>query len=122
MELIKDYDMKLHYHPGKANVVADTLSRKSHVNTLMMGELPRKLAENLRELCLEIVPRGYVAVLEIQSTLMDKIREAQNTDKEIVEIKEKMRKGKPRDFVRMSTIPYGLKTAYMCQMIRRSGS
>ena len=79
MELIKDYDMRLHYHPGKANVVADALSRKSHVNTL---------AENLRELCLEIVARGYVAALEIQSTLLDKIREAQKTDKEIAEIKK----------------------------------
>ena len=36
LELIKDYDMRLHYHPGKANVVADALSRKSHVNTLMI--------------------------------------------------------------------------------------
>ena len=35
LELIKGYDMRLHYHPGKANVVADALSRKSHVNTLM---------------------------------------------------------------------------------------
>ena len=69
--------------PGKANVVADALSRKSHVNTLMTGELPKELAEDLRELCLEIVPRGYVSALEIQSTLMDKIREAQKTDKEI---------------------------------------
>ena len=76
LELIKDYDMKLHYHPGKANVVADALSRKSHVNTLMIGELPKKLAEDLRELRLEIVPRGYVATLEVQSTLMEKIREA----------------------------------------------
>ena len=73
MEIIKDYDMRLHYHPGKANVVADALSRKSHVNTLMTGELPKKLVEDLRELCLEIVPRGFVAALEIQSTLMDKI-------------------------------------------------
>ena len=86
LELIKDYDMKLHYHPGKANVVADALSRKSHVNTLMTGEIPKELAENLRELCLEIVPRGYVAALEIQSTLMDKIREAQKTDKELFSI------------------------------------
>ena len=36
--------------------------------------------------------------LEIQSTLMDKIRESQKTDKEIAEIKEKMSKGKPKGF------------------------
>ena len=29
MEFLKDYDLTLHYHPGKANVVADALSRKS---------------------------------------------------------------------------------------------
>ena len=98
LELIKDYDMRLHYHPGKANVVADALSCKSHVNTLMTGELPRELAENLRELCLEIVPRGYVAALEIQSTLMDRIREAQKSDKEIASIKEKMKEGKAKGF------------------------
>ena len=53
MELIKDYDMRLHYQPGKANVVANALSRKSHVNTLMTGELPKELVEDPRELCLE---------------------------------------------------------------------
>ena len=89
LELIKDYDMRLHYHPGKANVIADALSRKSYVNTLIIGGLPKELADDLRELCLEIVSRGCVAMLEIQSTLMDKIREAQKTDKEIASIKEK---------------------------------
>ena len=39
---------------------------------------------------LEIVLRGYVAALEVQSTLMDRIREAQKTDKEIASIKERM--------------------------------
>ena len=29
MEFLEDYDFTLHYHPGKANVVADGLSRKS---------------------------------------------------------------------------------------------
>ena len=30
LELIKDYNLEVHYHPGKANVVADALSQKSH--------------------------------------------------------------------------------------------
>ena len=29
MEFLEDYDFTLHYHPGKANVVADALSLKS---------------------------------------------------------------------------------------------
>ena len=29
MEYLEDYDFTLHYHPGKPNVVADTLSRES---------------------------------------------------------------------------------------------
>ena len=78
--------MKLHYHPGKANVVADTLSRKSYANTLVSGGLPKELAEDIRELHLEIVP------------LLGKIREAQKDDKEIAEIKERMSKGKAKGF------------------------
>ena len=27
MEYLEDYDFTLHYHPGKANVVADALTR-----------------------------------------------------------------------------------------------
>jgi hypothetical protein len=32
LELIKDYDLEVHYHPAKTNVVADALSRKAHCN------------------------------------------------------------------------------------------
>jgi hypothetical protein len=32
LELIKDYELEVHYHPGKANIIADTLSRKAHCN------------------------------------------------------------------------------------------
>ena len=98
LELIKDYDMKLHYHPGKANVVADVLSRKTYVNILVSKGMPKELAEDLRELRLEIVPKGFVTTMEVQSTLLEKIREAQKDDKEIAEIKEKMSEGKAKGF------------------------
>ena len=47
---------------------------------------------------MEIVLRGFVAALEVQSMLLGKILEAQKTDKEIAEIKEKMSKGKAKGF------------------------
>jgi hypothetical protein len=37
MELIKDYDYEINYHPSKANVVADALSRKSTVDLAALG-------------------------------------------------------------------------------------
>jgi hypothetical protein len=39
LELIKDYDLGINYHPNKANVEADALSRRSHVNMLATREL-----------------------------------------------------------------------------------
>ena len=47
---------------------------------------------------MEIVPKGFVATLEVQSTLLGKIREARMEDKEIAEIKERMSKGKAKGF------------------------
>ena len=38
LELIKDYDFEIHYHPEKANVMADVLSRKSYCNSLVAKE------------------------------------------------------------------------------------
>jgi hypothetical protein len=35
LELIKDYNLQVHYHPSKANMVANALSRKSHYNSLI---------------------------------------------------------------------------------------
>ena len=67
MELIKDYDVTLSYQPGKANVVADALSRKSYCNTLMVEKAQPALHEEFARLNLEMVPSGYLANLEIKS-------------------------------------------------------
>ena len=53
MEFLKDYDFELHYHPGKANVVANALSIKSlHASTLMIQEM--NLLEKFKDMNLTI--------------------------------------------------------------------
>jgi hypothetical protein len=39
LELVKDYELKIHYHPRKANEITDALSRKHHCNNLMVQPL-----------------------------------------------------------------------------------
>jgi hypothetical protein len=45
LELIKNYELEIRYHPGKANVVADALSRKSQVNMMAARSMPYELAK-----------------------------------------------------------------------------
>ncbi|EOY32249.1 CCHC-type integrase [Theobroma cacao] len=102
MELLKDYDCTILYHPGKANVVADALSRKS------MGSLAH-ISIGRRSLVREIHSLGDIGVrLEVAETnallahfrvrpiLMDRIKEAQSKDEFMIKALEdpQGRKGK----------------------------
>jgi hypothetical protein len=58
LELIKDYDLNIHYHPGKANIVAYALSRKHYCNNLMVQKEQPALYEEMERLSLEIVEEG----------------------------------------------------------------
>jgi hypothetical protein len=52
LELIKDYELEIHYHLGKANVVVDALSRKSQVNMLATHPMSYELAKEFDRLSL----------------------------------------------------------------------
>jgi hypothetical protein len=55
LELIKDYELEIHYHPGKANVVVDALSRKSQINMMVARPMPYELAKEFDMLSLRIL-------------------------------------------------------------------
>jgi hypothetical protein len=94
--LIKDYDLEVHYHPGKANVVADALSRKAHFNRPELELVRDPLCEEMRRLNLEVVPQGNLYALAAESNLYDRIVTAQRTDEDIQTIKQKLAEGDPK--------------------------
>jgi ribonuclease HI len=73
LDLIKDYDLGINYHPRKANVVVDSLSRRSHVNKLMVDSMPFELCEEFNKLNLRIVANTKAMELEVGSNLLQEI-------------------------------------------------
>jgi ribonuclease HI len=95
LELIKDYDLKIQYHPGKANLVADALSRKGQANMALAFQLPDELMKEFEKLNLGMDAHTEGVTLEVESTLEQQIREGQMED---VEIRDTMERGKAPDF------------------------
>jgi hypothetical protein len=98
LELVKDYDLEIHYHPGKANVVADALSRKSYVNMAVAFQMPRELCEEFEQLSLGFLHHTSSASFEEKPTLAAEIRQHQKDDKKLQEIRERLKIGKAPHF------------------------
>src|SRR6266498_5034808 len=71
LELIKDYNLEVHYHPGKANVVADALNRKSHCNCHMVVNPVATLCAEMEDMNLRMLAQGTVSNLELVLTLRE---------------------------------------------------
>jgi hypothetical protein len=98
LELIKDYDLGINYHHGKANVVADALSRRSHVSQLVVNSMPFELSEEFDKLYLRIIANTEAMEMEVGSSLLQEIRRGQQEDEKVQEIKNNIKEEKSNGF------------------------
>jgi hypothetical protein len=98
LELIKDYDLEIHYHPGKANLVADALSRKEHVHSTIVAQLPDEIVEDFRKLNLGIVAHTEGVIIDVEPTLEQEIHKGQIGDAKIQETKDLITEGRGPEF------------------------
>jgi hypothetical protein len=76
LKLIKDYDLEIHYHPGKSNVVGDALIHKAFCHCLTMGLPDITLCHKMERLNLGIVQQGTLTHLKLESVILQKIIDA----------------------------------------------
>jgi hypothetical protein len=90
LELIKDYDLEVHYHPGKANVVANALSRKAHYNYLPAVTITGE------ESSIRVPPNMAQYNMTLTPMLRREIIVSQSTNERVAYIKRRLAEGDPK--------------------------
>jgi len=100
MEYLKDYNFELLYHPSKANVVADALSRKRvHISAMMVKEL--ELIVKLQDMNLSLhtcTNHIRCSMLQITNEFLDEVRVEQGKDQKLQQIIGDLDTEKRKDF------------------------
>ena len=92
MEFLEDYDFTLHYHPGKANVVADALSQKSRGALASIASQEWRMLETVGQFGLQYSEQtqGTLGSLVVTPSLLSRVIESQWQDAEIVSIRDRV--------------------------------
>ena len=101
LELIKDYHCSIKYHLGKANVVADALSRRpeSSLSHMRSGYLPLLVDLRVLGVILEAEDSGaLLATFHVRPLLVDRIQTGQLQDPQMIKLKQETEKGKKAEF------------------------
>jgi hypothetical protein len=97
LELSNDHELEIHYHLGKANVVADALSRKSQVNMMAAHPMSYELAKEFDRLRLRFLNSTQRVTVELEPTIERDIK-GHKDDEKISEIRHLISEGKGKDF------------------------
>ena len=95
MEFLEDYDFTLHYHPGKANVVADALNRKSRGALASIASREWRMLETMGQFRLQYreQAQGTLGSLVATPSLFSRVIESQGQDTEIMSIRDRVQSG-----------------------------
>jgi ribonuclease HI len=96
LELIKDYELEVHYYPGKANVVVDALSRKHRCNHITVQ--PHLSCCDPEEPSLRVVPHGRLNKIALIPTIKEDIIAARRTDVGMGHLRQRMESGEAQCF------------------------
>jgi hypothetical protein len=96
LELIKDYELEVHYHPGKANVVADALSYKHWCNHLTVQS--HSSCCDPEEPSLQVVLHGRLNNIALIPTIKEVVIAAQRTDVRMGHLCQKLELGEAQCF------------------------
>ena len=93
MKHLEDYDFTLHYHSGKANVVANELRRKSRGVLASVAYWEWQMLETVGRFSLQYYDQAQDVLgrLVVMPSLLSRVIESQGQDAEMVSIKDRVR-------------------------------